>query len=283
MYTVEGENELLLTCRKYRTALPSCAARRATTACACRTRSAAPVVLARELRAQRTRAGPAWAGRFSRPRDLRRAGAEARRKRRPFRSLPQPPLKRGQLCVFQLRRLKTLTLSSAVTDFGGGALMNCRALREVRLCRPPPPPPACTSCSASTRVSWMCVFLERDSVLPALPRLFRGLEALTPAHIFQRRIHGAGYGYRQCFDGGALSTHQYDRALSACSNGFDFLCRSPRHRIGGWQRRSACRTPPPAPPVWTACRPRGTRSPAAARARRSAAHLPAVARCAVSS
>ena len=48
------------------------------------------------------------------------------------------------------------------------------------------------------------------------------LEDLSPAHIFQRRIHGAGYSYRQCFDGGVLNFRQYDAALSELLERHDF-------------------------------------------------------------
>ena len=37
------------------------------------------------------------------------------------------------------------------------------------------------------------------------PEYVEELEDLSPAHIFQRRIHGAGYSYRQCFDSGVLN------------------------------------------------------------------------------
>mgnify|MGYP003594499888 CR=1 FL=1 len=46
------------------------------------------------------------------------------------------------------------------------------------------------------------------------PEYVEELEDLSPAHIFQRRIHGAGYSYRQCFDSGVLNFRQYDAALS---------------------------------------------------------------------
>ena len=49
------------------------------------------------------------------------------------------------------------------------------------------------------------------------------LEPVTPAHIFQRRIHGAGYGYRECFESGVLQPHQYDRALQDLIARHDFI------------------------------------------------------------
>ena len=49
------------------------------------------------------------------------------------------------------------------------------------------------------------------------------MQDLSPAHIFQRRIHGAGYAYRQCFAQGALSFLSYDRAFPELLTRHDFL------------------------------------------------------------
>ena len=66
-------------------------------------------------------------------------------------------------------------------------------------------------------------FLHGDACTPLLfPAYTEELEDLSPAHIFQRRIHGAGYSYRQCFDGAALNFRQYDRALSELAERHDF-------------------------------------------------------------
>ena len=66
-------------------------------------------------------------------------------------------------------------------------------------------------------------FLHGDACTPLLfPAYTEELEDLSPAHIFQRRIHGAGYSYRQCFDGAALNLRQYDRALSELAERHDF-------------------------------------------------------------
>lgn len=66
-------------------------------------------------------------------------------------------------------------------------------------------------------------FLHGDTCTPLLfPAYTEELEDLSPAHIFQRRIHGAGYSYRQCFDGAVLNLRQYDRALSELAERHDF-------------------------------------------------------------
>ena len=49
------------------------------------------------------------------------------------------------------------------------------------------------------------------------------LAPVTPAPIFQRRIHGAGYGYRECFETGVFQPHQYDRALEGLLARHDFI------------------------------------------------------------
>ena len=102
--------------------------------------------------------------------------------------------------------------------------MNCRALREVRLYADPSSPTCLYKLLGEYAGELDVRFFWNGTVYYLLfPAYSEDLEALTPAHIFQRRIHGAGYGYRQCFDGGALSTHQYDRALSGLLERHDFL------------------------------------------------------------
>lgn len=120
----------------------------------------------------------------------------------------------GSYAFYNCRRLETITLPQTVTDFGGGALMNCRALRTVVL-RAEPAAPTCLQKLLGEHAGELDV--RFDSGAPArllFPAYTEELEDLSPAHIFQRRIHGAGYGYRQCFDAGVLSFRQYDLALS---------------------------------------------------------------------
>lgn len=128
----------------------------------------------------------------------------------------------GSYAFYNCRRLETITLPQTVTDFGGGALMNCRALRTVVLCADPNAP-TCLQKLLGEHAGELDVRFDGSAPARLLfPAYTEELEDLSPAHIFQRRIHGAGYGYRQCFDAGILSFRQYDLALSELLERHDF-------------------------------------------------------------
>ena len=128
----------------------------------------------------------------------------------------------GSYAFYNCRRLETITLPQTVTDFGGGALMNCRALRTVVL-RAEPNAPTCLQKLLGEHAGELDVRFDGSAPARLLfPAYTEELEDLSPAHIFQRRIHGAGYGYRQCFDAGILSFRQYDLALSELLERHDF-------------------------------------------------------------
>lgn len=128
----------------------------------------------------------------------------------------------GSYAFYNCRRLETITLPQTVTDFGGGALMNCRALRTIVL-RAEPNTPTCLQKLLGEHAGELDVRFDGSAPARLLfPAYTEELEDLSPAHIFQRRIHGAGYGYRQCFDAGILSFRQYDLALSELLERHDF-------------------------------------------------------------
>lgn len=128
----------------------------------------------------------------------------------------------GSYAFYNCRRLETITLPHTVTDFGGEALMNCRALHAVVL-RAAPNAPTCLQKLLGEHAGELDVRFEGEAPARLLfPAYTEELEDLSPAHIFQRRIHGAGYGYRQCFDAGVLSFRQYDLALTGLLERHDF-------------------------------------------------------------
>ena len=111
-------------------------------------------------------------------------------------TLPKHARTVGSYAFYNCRSLEELTMTDSVSAFDGGSLMHCLSLHRIRLLAPP-----------------------GGALFPAYTE---ELEDLSPAHIFQRRIHGAGYSYRQCFDGAALNFRQYDRALSELAERHDF-------------------------------------------------------------
>ena len=203
MYTVEGENELLLTCREIPdgVAILRCETRDDSVRLPDEIGGAPVVSLGNYALSERA---PDLRGQDVFPVRVTCGGPEPKHDANAVRSvaLPQPLQSVGSYAFYNCRRLKTLTLSSAVTDFGGGALMNCRALREVRLYADPSSPTCLYKLLGEYAGELDVRFFWNGTVYYLLfPAYSEDLEALTPAHIFQRRIHGAGYGYRQCRGG----------------------------------------------------------------------------------
>ena len=137
--------------------------------------------------------------------------------------LPTPLKHVGSYAFFNCRKLDTLSLSDAVRDFDGGALMNCRALHRVRIAAAEGTP-TCLQKLLGETAGEIDVTLAYGAAEARLlfPEYAEELEDLSPAHIFQRRIHGAGYAYRQCFSDSVLQFPQYDRALPELLERHDF-------------------------------------------------------------
>lgn len=138
-------------------------------------------------------------------------------------TLPRGLTHVGSYAFYNCTGLTHLTCGPDLREIGGGALMNCRALRGVTLLCAPDAPSALQKLlgeyAGELDVCFVCGGRETRLLFPAYDEV---LEDLSPAHIFQRRIHGAGYAYRQCFERGALLPGQYDRALTELTERHDF-------------------------------------------------------------
>ena len=130
----------------------------------------------------------------------------------------------GIYAFYNCRRLESLTMTASVRDFGGQTLMNCHALHTVRL-HADPAGPTCLRKILNEHAGEIDVVFCHNGVAARLlfPAYSEELETVTAAHIFQRRIHGAGYGYRECFAAGVFQPHQYDRALDGLIARHDFI------------------------------------------------------------
>ena len=138
-------------------------------------------------------------------------------------TLPKHARTVGSYAFYNCRSLEELTMTDSVSAFDGGSLMNCLSLHRIRLLAPPGGATCLPKILGETASELDVRFLHGDTCTPLLfPAYTEELEDLSPAHIFQRRIHGAGYSYRQCFDGAALNFRQYDRALSELAERHDF-------------------------------------------------------------
>ena len=138
-------------------------------------------------------------------------------------TLPEHLQRLGSYAFYNCRRLETLTFSGDLSDFGGDALMNCRALRHIRLHADPAASTCLHRVLGEHAGELDVMFLHGGARIRLLfPAYSEELETLAPAHIFQRRIHGAGYGYRQCFESGVLHFRGYDLALESLLDRHDF-------------------------------------------------------------
>ena len=134
--------------------------------------------------------------------------------------LPKDAKSVGSYAFYNCRSLERIELTASVSEFGGGALMNCMSLREI-VVHADPTAPTCLPKLLGEYAGELDVRFDGHARL-LFPEYVEELEDLSPAHIFQRRIHGAGYSYRQCFDGGVLHFRQYDAALTELLERHDF-------------------------------------------------------------
>ena len=125
--------------------------------------------------------------------------------------------------------IRTVTLPKDAKSVGSYAFYNCRNLERIELTdsvsefilHAAPSAPTCLPRLLGEYAGELDVRFDEHARL-LFPEYVEELEDLSPAHIFQRRIHGAGYSYRQCFDGGVLNFRQYDAALSELLERHDF-------------------------------------------------------------
>lgn len=224
MRTIEGENDLLLTC----TETPD-----GVSILRCETRDdnlrlpdeigGAPVTVLGDY-ALSERA-PDFSGRDTFRVRVTCGGPEPVHDANAIRAVTLPKHLRsvGGHTFYNCRRLEHLELTASVRDFGGDTLMNCHALHRIRL-HADPAGPTCLRKILGEHMGDLDVVIEQGGTQARLlfPAYSEVLEPVTPAHIFQRRIHGAGYGYRECFESGVFQPHQYDRALSGLLDRHDF-------------------------------------------------------------
>lgn len=129
-------------------------------------------------------------------------------------TLPEHLTRVGRYVFYNCRNLQSLSLAASVTDFSGGALMNCTALRAVTV-RLAEGAPTCLQRLLGEHAGELdvCLAFGEQQARLLFPAYSEDLQELFAPHIFQRRIEGAGYAYRQCFERGVLQFAQYDGAF----------------------------------------------------------------------
>lgn len=128
--------------------------------------------------------------------------------------VPQSVRTIGNYAFYNCDGLKSLALYDTVREIGHGALMNCTSFAYVDLYAAEGAR-TCLSDLLGQTSAQLEVRLHAPTGVARLlfPPYQEELQDLGPAHIFQRRIEGAGYAYRQCVQNDILSFAQYDSAF----------------------------------------------------------------------
>lgn len=128
--------------------------------------------------------------------------------------VPQSVRTIGNYAFYNCDGLKSLSLYDTVREMGHGALMNCTSFAYVDFYAAEGAR-TCLSDLLGQTSAQLEVRLHAPTGVARLlfPPYQEELQDLGPAHIFQRRIEGAGYAYRQCVQNDILSFAQYDSAF----------------------------------------------------------------------
>ncbi len=121
----------------------------------------------------------------------------------------------GEYAFYNCTQLTRIRLHGGGVRVGNGAFMNCGALTDIvfsassadRTCLPG----LLAELPGEIRVS----FDDGPSVF-LFPEYYEESVENGPAHLFERRIVGVGYRYRQCFSGDRLKTAEYDGQFPIC-------------------------------------------------------------------
>lgn len=134
----------------------------------------------------------------------------------------------GSYAFYNCYSLQAVTVHAGLRSVGHGAFMNCTAFRQVELYAGERDKTCLPDLLGQTSGELLAILhLPQAEARLLFPLFNEELEDLGPAHIFQRRIEGAGYAYRQCIQNGVLSFLQYDGAFERLLRiqDYDTACR----------------------------------------------------------
>ena len=134
----------------------------------------------------------------------------------------------GSYAFYNCYNLQAVTVHAGLRSVGHGAFMNCTAFRQVELYAGERDKTCLPDLLGQTSGELLAILhLPQAEARLLFPLFNEELEDLGPAHIFQRRIEGAGYAYRQCIQNGVLSFLQYDGAFERLLRiqDYDTACR----------------------------------------------------------
>ena len=125
----------------------------------------------------------------------------------------------GEYAFYNCTGLSRLGLCSGAARIGNGAFMNCARLKKLLLSAAPESETCLPGLMAEIQHE-VCVTFQSDGKKSEwiFPEYFEESIENGPARIFEHFIRGAGYSYRQVFQGDRLNTDHYDRQFSAARN-----------------------------------------------------------------
>jgi hypothetical protein len=117
----------------------------------------------------------------------------------------------GEYAFYNCVSLCRIGLGEGDAQVGNGAFMNCGSLGRIDFSAPP---------DAETCLSGLLTEIQREvrvtfrsggeTAAWIFPEYYEESVENAPARIFEHFIHGAGYRYRQCFNGSRLEAEDYD-------------------------------------------------------------------------
>ena len=136
----------------------------------------------------------------------------------------------GDLCFYQCRKLKKLSLGSGDIEIGSDAFMNCKSLSTVELRATSDQPTSLRRILAQRTSETDVWFLDAAVHFPEYSEKY---DLIGPAHIFELNIEGEGFRARKCFEGDRFSLSMYDEVFRRAVEKEDerTLCRMAALRL----------------------------------------------------
>lgn len=125
----------------------------------------------------------------------------------------------GEYAFYNCADLSVIRLGGGVARIGNGAFMNCGRLKGIYFSVSPDSETCLPGLLAEIQHEVRIVFqFDGKKSEWIFPEYFEESIENGPARIFEHFIRGAGYRYRQAFQGDRLDGENYDRQFSAAKN-----------------------------------------------------------------